>query len=314
MFGKVAEEVRKRGARRVLLQVPEGLKASAQGIAEEIEEAGAEAFISVERCYGACDVRECDAKRLGCDLIVHVGHADFGMKTEIPVVYEEWREDFDPVPVLKASWEKLKGFGNVALVSTVQHLGSLERAREFLEAEGKSVHVGVPTGPAKHPGQILGCDYSAAVPLEPVADCFIYIGSGRFHPVGLAERVKKPVFSLNPEAGTLERIERDRNREVVRLMRIEKAKAAERFGILVSSKPGQARPGLAEKIKEKLKGAGKKAWILAADEFSPDKLMGIDMDVLVNTACPRIWDDVSLFGKNVINAEDVDEVAGGGKD
>jgi len=36
----------------------------------------------------------------GCDVIVHIGHVDFGVKTCLPVVYEPYEFSFDPVPLL----------------------------------------------------------------------------------------------------------------------------------------------------------------------------------------------------------------------
>ena len=61
-------------------------------------------------------------------------------------------------------------------------------------------------------------------------------------------------------------------------------------------------------MKEKLEKAGKNVWILVADEITPEKLMGLNIEVLVNTACPRIRDDWKSLGKTVINAEDVEKV------
>ena len=86
---RIAREIKKRGAHRILLQVPEGLKMQVQGFAQELEKRGISVVVSNDPCYGACDIRDHEAKQLGCDLLLHVGHADFGLKTEVPVVYED---------------------------------------------------------------------------------------------------------------------------------------------------------------------------------------------------------------------------------
>lgn len=75
---KILEEIRKRRAKFVGLQFPEGLKKYAVDIAREIEgRSGATAVIFTDPVYGACDIKEGDARVLGLDMIVHFGHTDF---------------------------------------------------------------------------------------------------------------------------------------------------------------------------------------------------------------------------------------------
>jgi diphthamide biosynthesis enzyme Dph1/Dph2-like protein len=61
-------------------------------------------------------------------------------------------------------------------------------------------------------------------------------------------------------------------------------------------------------IKRKLESAGKRAYILTGDCFTPEKLLGLKIDVLINTACPRMRDDADLFGKVILKADDADEL------
>ena len=305
---RLVKRIRERKAKRVLLQVPEGLKMRVTEIAEELSASGAEIVVSVEPCYGACDVRDRDAEFLGCDLLVHIGHSDYGVRTKVPVIYEEYRMEFDPVTVLEKSMEKLEGFERIGLTASVQYLGGLEKARRFLESRGKTVLVGRPEK-AKHEGQILGCDFSAAKSIESRVECFLYIGSGRFHPLGLALSTERPVFAVGPESGDMQDLSEERDRqERIRLAQIEKAKDAKKFGILVSTKPGQMRIEAAASAKKKLEASGRRAWILSGDEITPEKLMGIDVEVLVNTACPRIREDWKLFGKTIIDVGDVENI------
>ena len=47
---------------------------------------------------------------------------------------------------------------------------------------------------------------------------------------------------------------------------------------------------------------GKKAFLLAADLLEPGHLLGIEVEALVNTACPRIAiDDFAMFPKPLLN-------------
>ncbi|MFH0829838.1 MAG: diphthamide synthesis protein, partial [Candidatus Aenigmatarchaeota archaeon] len=82
---------------RILLQVPEGLKNKATEIAARLEKAGNEVIISAEPCYGACDIKTDEARKLGCQKIVHYGHTRF-CDSNFPVEYVEYREKADAVP------------------------------------------------------------------------------------------------------------------------------------------------------------------------------------------------------------------------
>ena len=76
MFEDAVRKVVDSGARWVFVQAPEGLKTSLLGIGVELRKAGIEAVLSCEPCFGACDLRDIEAKRIGCDLLLHIGHAD----------------------------------------------------------------------------------------------------------------------------------------------------------------------------------------------------------------------------------------------
>jgi len=72
---RIKQEITKLGAKRVLLQLRRVLSLKQQKIAKSIEKTGAIPFISMDPCYGACDLALCEAETLGVDLIAHFGHA-----------------------------------------------------------------------------------------------------------------------------------------------------------------------------------------------------------------------------------------------
>ena len=75
---RIAREIKKAKAKIVGLQFPEGLKTRALGVAREIEQkTGCTAVIFADPCYGACDTKEIEAKKLGVDLIFQFGHDEF---------------------------------------------------------------------------------------------------------------------------------------------------------------------------------------------------------------------------------------------
>jgi 2-(3-amino-3-carboxypropyl)histidine synthase len=301
---RVLKMVRARKPRRIFVQVPEGLKPGATELCRKLESSGTETILSLSPCYGACDLREDEARMLGCDLILHIGHSDYGIKTRIPVIYEEYRIDYDPTALLKRHLPSLKEYMRLCLVTTLQYLSGIPKAKRFLESKGKRVFVGSPSI-AKYPGQVLGCDFSAAVPLESVVDCFLFMGTGTFHPVGLAMAVKKPVLFLDYETTELVDMNNEkRNAERMRMIQVAKASHAKSFGILVSTKPGQMSIKSAVSMKKKLENKNLSACILAANEFLPSQLEGMGMDALINTACPRIREDARMFKKPIVNPED----------
>lgn len=280
-----------------ILQVPDGLKRKALKIADEIKDV----LIDCESCYGACDLAINEAKILGCDKIIHYGHSKL-IESDIPVEYIEIREDFDPTPVLEKNEIKEKRIG---LISTLQFLDSLEKAKKFLEKKGKTVKIGKGRF---SPGQILGCDISSAKSIENQVDAFLFIGSGKFHPLGLALQTEKTVYLLDVEKNELINLNEFKQKFLKqKYAAIVLAKDANRLGILISVKPGQLNLKLAEKIKKKLEEKGKKAYILIFNEIKPEKLEGLELDCYINTACPRIAiENRTDFKKPILNPDEIE--------
>ncbi len=77
-LGKVTEEIIKRKAKRVLIQLPDGLKPRANEIVDHLrKETSAEVLIFAGTCFGACDI-PLGLDTLGIDLLVQFGHSRFG--------------------------------------------------------------------------------------------------------------------------------------------------------------------------------------------------------------------------------------------
>ena len=68
---RIVAEVKKIGAKTVLLQLPDGLKPWAPVLVDYLEsESSAEISIWLGECFGACDLPNSE-----CDLLVQFGHA-----------------------------------------------------------------------------------------------------------------------------------------------------------------------------------------------------------------------------------------------
>ncbi len=297
----IESELIKRKPKKILLQAPEGMKTSVQEIADRIQALGPKCIIWADPCFGACDIPEQPAKMLGCDLIVHVGHAQFMEPDEIPVLFIECRSDADFAQVIESGISAI-AHKKIGLVATIQHLGALSKIKDILEDNGKEVFVGKSTR-MKHKGQVLGCNAGAAEAVEDEVDCFLTLASGKFHALGVAKKVQKPVFLANLDTGKIESMDKEKLLfEKKRIMKLEKLKDAKNIGILVSTKKGQL--GNTDDIEKKLEQEGKKVWILAMDYISPEKILGMKLDALVNTACPRIEEDL-VFSIPVIDKSEL---------
>ena len=300
---------------RVLLQFPEGLKAQALGHARKLEREGHEVVLSGAPCFGACDLAYEEAIASKADKIIHFGHAEYPLqiKPPIPIEHVEWKDDVDILPVLKLALadERFANAKTVGLLTTVQHLHKLAEVISFLERHGKSVVVGRHGPFSKYDGQILGCDVYSAINVDSKVDCHLYFGGGLFHPDGAAFACSKPVLSCDPHLGKIlwldglkEKWEKRKKAFLALGIR------AKRFGIIVSTKPGQFFLDAARRLKKDLEVLGKEAAIITFNHVSPDALRNFrSFDFYVNTACPRLaLDDFRQFDKPVLNLGDAYEL------
>ncbi|MGC9200733.1 MAG: diphthamide synthesis protein, partial [Candidatus Aenigmatarchaeota archaeon] len=86
------EKMKKIKAKRIFVQLPEGLKTKSLEISDVLEKNQLEPIISLETTFGACDLRDEEALRLKCDAILHFGHNSFGfdyLKSKKPIFYVE---------------------------------------------------------------------------------------------------------------------------------------------------------------------------------------------------------------------------------
>lgn len=70
---KIKKKIEEIGAKKVLIQLPDGLKPLATKIVDELSTKDIEIFIWNGSCFGACDIL--DVK--GFDLIIQFGHNQF---------------------------------------------------------------------------------------------------------------------------------------------------------------------------------------------------------------------------------------------
>ncbi|RLG14675.1 MAG: diphthamide biosynthesis enzyme Dph2 [Candidatus Nanohalarchaeota archaeon] len=300
---KIISILEKRKPKKVAITVPEGMKADLKKIAKIIESCNCSAAMIVEPCFGACDLRDYEAKMLGCDLLLHFGHSDFGLRPIIPTEYIECFSDFCALEILKNGLKNLVKYKKIALCSVIQHALKLEEIKKFLEQNGKTVFV-PQSKKTKYPGQILGCDCSGIEALGNEIDCALFIGSGMFHPLRLLERISVPVLCVGPDKTGILDITKKKDMLLRRkIIRQKKFEYAQKIGLIASFKRGQFKKNIFE-LKEKIEREGKTVYLLAMDFIAKEKMLGLDVDMIVNTACPRIEED-DIFDVPIINVEDI---------
>jgi len=310
--GRLKQEIARYEAKRVLIQLPDGLKSEAPRLAKIVEKAGAMPIISADPCHGACDLATAEAETLDVDLIVHYGHTKLLKYEKVPTVYVEARATLSVAEVVEKALPMMEGWSRVGLATTVQHVQALDEAKEVLVHAGKTVMVG-DAGRLSYPGQVVGCDYSNAKSIAEDVEGFLFVGGGRFHALGLALATFKPTVVADPFekrafliAEEVERVQKQR------WVSIQEALKAKTFAVLVGLKPGQKRLEEAAAIREKLEKSGKDVYLFAVREITPETVMNFPtVDAYVNTACPRVsLDESSKFIKPMLTLNEALVVVG----
>ncbi len=139
--------------------------------------------------------------------------------------------------------------------------------------------------------QVLGC--SAIKSKYPI----LLIGSGRFHALNLALQGNTVYIIEGTEinqvnAPEVEKIKAKRKAALSRFY------AADKVGILVSTKPGQENLKKALKLKNQLKD--KEVSIFIANNLNLNELENYDVESWVNTACPAL-----TFDSKVVNIQEL---------
>jgi 2-(3-amino-3-carboxypropyl)histidine synthase len=309
---RTKQEILKSGAKRVLIQLPEGLKPEAMRLAKIVEKSGALPIVSADPCYGACDLATIDAERLGVDLTIHYGHSKMVKYEQIPTIYIEARATVSVNSSVEKALPLLAKWERIGLTTTVQHVQTLDCVREILTRAGKVVVIG-DTGHLNYPGQVIGCNHGNAKSIAKDVEAFLVIGGGQFHALGVALATSKPTVVVDPYDNRAFLIDKEAEKILKqRWARVEEAKKAKNFGVLVGLKPGQKRLDAAMQLKQKLEDNGKAAFLFAAREITPEILMEFPtVDAYVNTACPRISiDDGSRFQRPVLTMDEALVVVG----
>lgn len=204
--------------------------------------------------------------------------------------------NIDVLPVVKKALPYLSE--SVAVVTTIQHKEMMDDVKKLIEDAGKEVRIY---------GSILGC----MGPKDIKEKTVLYIGTGKFHPMGVKIRTGQDVVCADPMTGQVEVMGHELIDQIERRKRgaLSKFYASENIGVIISVKSGQktVQSSLDDIRSIKDKYPEKKFYFFAANTLDFGELENFPfIDVWVNTMCPRIGcDDSEKFKKGVVNLIDI---------
>lgn len=298
-FDIIDDDIRRLSPRKVILQLPSGMRRMASEISDRISRRyKCSVILSGDTCYGACDIPSVPPGL--ADAVIQIGHFEMpSVKYEVPIVFLPASISIPIESYLESiAQETIPPLG---IIATSQHLHQIDELREVLSERGIETFVGAGSTRLSAPGHVLGCDYSSALSIASSVSSFLLLGGGMFHAIGAKLATGKRVFILDPEMKWVRELEHDEDRFLRRRHAvIQKLSDSKNIGVIVSTKIGQMRSKLAEEMLAEIRSSGRTGQILLVDELVPERLREFGFPAYVSTACPRLALDDSERFDNVI--------------
>lgn len=303
---KTLHKIEERGAKRVALQMPEGLLIFGCAIADILERfAGVETLLMGDVTYGACCVDDFTARALGCDFLVHYGHSclvPIDVTDGVGALYIFVDIAIDLTHLVDSLKAAFPSDQRLCLFSTIQFVASLRSAFDGLQASYTHPIV-IPQIHPLSPGEVLGC---TSPKLDASAfDALVYIGDGRFHlesimianPDIIAHRYDPYTKVLSRESYAIQTM------HSLRRSAVDLARQADRFGLILGTLGRQGSPALLGHIEALLRAAEKSYIVVLMSEIFPARLDRFkEVDAWIQIACPRLSIDWGhQFTKPLLN-------------
>ncbi|XP_012990521.1 2-(3-amino-3-carboxypropyl)histidine synthase subunit 1 isoform X1 [Esox lucius] len=300
---KTVWRIRQAKSKRVALQLPEGLQMFACVIADIIERfTEADTIVMGDVTYGACCVDDFTARALGADFMVHYGHSclvPIDSTAGIKMLYVFVDIQMDNAHFLDTVKFNFPRGQSLALVSTIQFVAALQAVSAAL---GLEYEVSVPQCRPLSPGEVLGC---TSPRLNQNTNAVIYLGDGRFHLESIMiANPEIPAYRYDPYSKVFSREYYDHEAmRSIRLQAIDKARSAQRWGLILGTLGRQGNPKVLEHLESKLESLGKSFTRVLLSEIFPSKLdLMAEVDAWVQVACPRLSIDWgSAFSKPLLS-------------
>lgn len=296
---KTIWNIRKSNAKRIALQMPEGLLIYSCVISDIIQQfcPGTDTVIMGDVTYGACCIDDFTATALDCDFLVHYAHSCLVPVdvTRIKVLYVFVTIDIDRPHLINTVARHFKPGSKLAMVSTIQFNHILHAVHNDLLL--KEISTVIPQAMPLSRGEVLGCTSARLTSKshhddDSGYDAIVYIGDGRFHlESAMIHNPELPAYKYDPYSRkfTIEKYDHD---EMYSLRReaISKARSANKIGIILGSLGRQGNVGTLERIQNGFKQQKNiESVVVLLSEIFPGKLAQFpDVDCWVQVACPRL--------------------------
>lgn len=289
---KTIHRIQTANAKRVALQMPEGLLLFATTISDILTQfcPGVETLIMGDVTYGACCIDDYTARALGCDLLVHYAHSCLIPVdvTTIKTLYVFVDISIDATHLLASLERNFASGKTIAVVGTIQFNATIHGVKSSLERGG--FRVLVPQIAPLSKGEILGCT-SPRLKDDDNIDLILYLGDGRFHLESIMiHNPSIPAYRYDPYSRKLTR-EAYGHEEMQSLRRtaIHSARTARKWGLILGALGRQGNPHTLGLIEKELKARGIPIVHLLLSEIFPGKLaLMSDVECWVQVACPRL--------------------------
>lgn len=198
---KTVWNIRKHGAKRVALQMPEGLLIYSLLISDILEQfCNVETVVMGDVSYGACCIDDFTARALDCDFIVHYAHSclvpiDI---TEIKVLYVFVTIAIDETHVIKTLQKNFPKGSRLATFGTIQFNPTVHSIKDtLLNDKEHMLYIVTPQIKPLSRGEVLGCTSERLDKNQ--FDAMVFIGDGRFHlESSMIHNPEIPAFKYDP--------------------------------------------------------------------------------------------------------------------
>jgi len=290
---KTVWNIKKQNAKRVALQMPEGLLIYSLIISDILEQfCNVETIVMGDVSYGACCIDDFTARSLNCDFIVHYAHSclvpiDI---TLIKVLYIFVTINIDESHLIKTIQRNFSKNSKIATFGTIQFNPTIHAIKDKLaNDEAKPIYTIPPQIMPLSKGEVLGCT-SQRLDKEEI-DAMIYVGDGRFHlESAMIHNPEIPAYRYDPYSRKFTREYYDQKQMIkVREDAISTAKKSEKIGLILGALGRQGNVNTLANLENELTKRGKTVVKIILSEIFPQKLsMFDDIDAFIQVACPRL--------------------------
>ena len=315
------EHVARLGARRILLEAPQGMVQILPQLSRKIRRCvgvdGLDVAVRLEPSYGLCSLSIDLVEKGFFDLIIHIGHDFYPypfcnpsctsvgrlLGGKVVVVAGEYVVDERVLEALEERVYRIVRGRSVGIGYSAQHRILASRLAERLKARGVEV-AGVKP--------VLGC-YTAG--LEKLnTDYYLVVAGGVFHALGVALALNDGgrVLRVDPYEVRVESINELYRRIISkRYWVIMQIRRARRLGVIAGLLPGQYRPGIISALGKLLQRHGVDYDVLYVERLTReylDNLSPREYDGYIVTSCPRLaiedlgdyWKPVATPGEAIV--------------